>query len=123
MVLPISFMLFFCTEALSKLTSYCTEASPFGNKAIKRDSMVKLCFKEEEAEAEAEADEGANDDDNDDGITANEYFIVCLSLSAIADGVAIITNVYKINKVVDGMKCVTAPADSTLRPKLLFSRL
>jgi len=67
----------------------------------------------------------ANDDDNDDGITANEYCIVCLSLSAIADGVAIITNVYKINKVVDSMKCATAPAsaDSTLRPKLLFSRL
>lgn len=119
MVLPIRFMLFFCTGALSKLTSYCTEASPFGNKAIKRDSMVKLCFKEEEAEA----DEGANDYDNDDGITANEYCIVCLSLSAIADGVAIITNVYKINKVVDSMKCATAPADSTLRPKLLFSRL
>jgi hypothetical protein len=119
MVLPIIFMLFICTGALSKLTSYCTEASPFGNKAIKRDSMVKLCSKEEEAEA----DEGANDDDNDDGITANEYCIVCLSLSSIADGVAIITNVYKINKVVDSMKCATAPADSTLRPKLLFSRL
>jgi hypothetical protein len=44
-------------------------------------------------------------------------------LSAIADGVAIITNVYKINKVVDSMKYATAPADSTLRPKLLFSRL
>jgi hypothetical protein len=53
--------------------------------------MVKLCFKEED-----EADEDG--DDGDDEITADEYCSVSLSISAIADGVAVITKVYKITK-------------------------